>query len=307
VTIGHIYRRNLLAAALALAFDCAIPIGSHAYTAAGDRNFPATLVLPQVAPSDAVYGTASTIPFVSNMPGDTTQNTTFAGTYSKTITERLGIQIEGQFTRLDRLRASSANGFQNLDILLQYQPVLDREHEFVLTLGVDREFGGTGSQSVGAFRQSATRPGVYFAKGLGDLDIGYWRPLAVTGFAAYQIGEGSPRPDLYNLGFSVQYSIPYLTSKVAPLDLPDFVRNLTPMTEVLFTGPAGRSFGQRVTTLVAPGVSYANGRGWELGVEALVPATKATGTGVGVIAQFVLQLDYVAPNSVLGRPLFHTQ
>ena len=33
-----------------------------AYTAAGDRNFPATLILPQVAPSDAVWVSFSTQP-----------------------------------------------------------------------------------------------------------------------------------------------------------------------------------------------------------------------------------------------------
>ena len=45
-------------------------------------------------------------------------------------------------------------------------------------------------------------------------------------------------------------------------------------------------------------------KGWELAVEAMIPTTKATGRGFGVIAQFVLQLDYLLPNSVFGRPIF---
>jgi hypothetical protein len=56
--------------------------------------------------------------------------------------------------------------------------------------------------------------------------------------------------------------------------------------------------------LVAPGISYSEGRGWELGIEAMIPTTKAPGSGVGVIAQLVLQLDYLLPNSVIGRPIF---
>jgi hypothetical protein len=58
------------------------------------------------------------------------------------------------------------------------------------------------------------------------------------------------------------------------------------------------------TLVVAPGVSYSQGRGWEVAIEAMIPTTKATGTGVGVIAQFVLQLDHLLPDSVFGRPLF---
>jgi hypothetical protein len=36
----------------------------------------------------------------------------------------------------------------------------------------------------------------------------------------------------------------------------------------------------------------------------MIPTTKATGSGVGVIAQLVLQLDYLLPDSVVGRPIF---
>ena len=74
------------------------------------------------------------------------------------------------------------------------------------------------------------------------------------------------------------------------------------MTEFLFSTPAGQSFGARTTALFAPGFSYA-GEGWELAVEALVPATRATGRGIGVTAQLHLALDFLAPDT-LGRPLF---
>jgi hypothetical protein len=36
----------------------------------------------------------------------------------------------------------------------------------------------------------------------------------------------------------------------------------------------------------------------------MIPTTRATGSGIGVIAQLVLQLDYLLPESVLGRPIF---
>jgi hypothetical protein len=65
----------------------------------------------------------------------------------------------------------------------------------------------------------------------------------------------------------------------------------------------GPSYGQHATNLVAPGISYSEGNGWEFGIEAMIPTTKATGSGVGVIAQLVLQLDYLLPSSVVGRPI----
>ena len=121
-----------------------------------------------------------------------------------------------------------------------------------------------------------------------------------TAIIAPQIAE---RSELLGVS-SEEYSIPYLGSKVGAVELPDFMRNLTPLTEVFFTGPVGRSFGQRATALVAPGVSYSNGRGWEFAIEALLPTTRATGSGVGVTAQLVLQLDYLLPGTALGRPIF---
>jgi len=56
--------------------------------------------------------------------------------------------------------------------------------------------------------------------------------------------------------------------------------------------------------VVAPGVIYSRGRGWELGIEAMIPTTRATGAGIGVIAQLLIQLDYLLPDSVVGRPIF---
>jgi hypothetical protein len=75
---------------------------------------------------------------------------------------------------------------------------------------------------------------------------------------------------------------------------------------VFLTTPVGQVSGQgaNTTLLVAPGVSYSQGRGWELGIEAMIPNTRATGHGVGVIAQLVIELDYLLPDSFVGRPIF---
>jgi hypothetical protein len=188
---------------------------------------------------------------------------------------------------------------------IKYLAINDLDHEFIMTLALDREMGGTGAGRVGASPSGATAPQLYFGKGLGDLDIGYLRPLAVTTFSAVALADTAPRPDIVNNGFSVEYSIPYLQSKVQSFDLPDVVRRMTPMTEVLFTSPVGRSYGARTTALIAPGVSYA-GQGWEFAVEAQLPASRATGSGIGVVAQLHIALDFFFSDSI-GKPIFSSQ
>lgn len=281
------------------------PTAGSAYTAAGDRNFPAQLILPQIGPTDALWVPIDTQPMEAAKLKDPTRETDFTGTYSKLITEQLGIQLEYGLTHLDRLLASPVTGAQNFDALLNYETILDPDHEFLLSVQIDHEFGGTGDPGVGSDKHGATTPGVTFGKGLGDLPIGYWRPLAITGFAGYQIGEG-PRTNLFETGISIQYSMPYLVSKVANVDMPEFLRGITPMTEVFFTTPVSHVTGQgtNTTLVVAPGVSYSRGSGWELGIEAMIPTTRATGSGIGVIAQLLIELDYLVPDSILGRPLF---
>ena len=152
-------RRWDISAAFGLAIACLIPAAANAYTAAGYRNFPATLLLPQPAPADAFWGLFNTQRMTAAQAGDTTRMTQFTGTYSKLITERIGIQLEDGVTRNDRLGKSSLNGAQNLHLVLQYEPILDQPHEFVLSVQVDEEFGATGDESVGSPSQSATTPG----------------------------------------------------------------------------------------------------------------------------------------------------
>jgi hypothetical protein len=271
-----------------------------AYTAAGDRIFVATGILPQIAPTDQFYTWAWTLPLTSGRVGTPERRTNVGAVFEKTITERLGIHFEDRWFRIDRRGAGSLHGFGNLETELKYILVNDHPREFLMTLGLGREWGGTGATRI-APSKGATTPRVYYGKGLGDLDIGYWRPLAVSGFVGYQASDGAPRPDLISTGFVVEYSIPYLRSKVQSVDMPELFRGMTPMTEVLFTFPAGRSFGARTTALIAPGFNFA-GEGWEFIIEALVPATRATAGGAGVRAQLHLALDFLFPDTV-GRPL----
>jgi hypothetical protein len=299
---GGAGRTGALALAVGLLFGAsASNRDACAYTAAGDRLFPATGITPQIAPGDEFYVWGWTVPLAGGAVGAPDRVSNFGAVFDKTITERLGIHFEDSWFRLDRVGAVSWDGFANFETELKYAAINNQPHEFLLTLGLNREWGGTGTRRIGAARTGATEPRVYFGKGLGDFDIGYLRPLAVTGFVGYQFADSQPRPDLLDTGFVVEYSIPYLQSKVRSFDVPQLIRGLTPMTEVRFTIPAGHSFGARTTALIAPGFSYA-GEGWEFLLQALVPATDATASGAGVRAQLHLSLDYLFPETI-GRPL----
>ena len=313
----------------ALVVALLLGIGGHshaafAYSSVGDRFFPATILLPQIAPGDEFYTNVMTLPLASSGVGTPTpsgssrlgtpvplspsgvgrpnRETDFDQVYAKTITDRFGIFVEETYTRIGQAGAGALSGWQNLDLSAKYLTILQPPQEFLLTLGLDRELGDTGARRVGASRPGATTPQVFFGKGLGDLAIEYLRPVAVTGYAGYQAADSRPRPDLAVGGLTLQYSIPYLQSKVQSFDLPDIIRSLTQMTEFVFSAPAGKSFDARTKALFGPGVSYA-GEGWELAVEALVPMTRATGRGVGFTAQLHLSLDFLAPDTI-GKPLF---
>jgi hypothetical protein len=295
---------SILGLAVSIGWGLSVP-AAVAYTATGDRQFPAAVLLPQITPGDEFYLTYNTLPLGGSGVGTPNRVSNFTTTYMKTLTENLGIVLEETYTQIGQRGAGTLSCWQNFDGEIKYLALNVPEHEFLVTLGLDRETGGTGATRVGASPSGATTPRVYFGKGFGDFDIGYLRPLAVRGLVGVQLADAAPRPNLITNGLIVEYSIPYLQSKVHSFDLPDVIRNLTLVTEFSLATPAGKSFGARTTALIAPGFAYA-GEGWEFALEALVPATRATGTGIGVTAQLHFALDFLLPNS-LGKPLFSSQ
>ena len=293
--------RGRLLVSAAVLVGVGVGVGAHkawAYSAAGDRVFAPTVVIPQIAPGDDVYLWGSTQP----NPGDS-ELSEFNGTVTKTITDHLGITLGGTWTRLDGPAGiNTVSGWFDFDMELKYLAITSRPHEFLMSLAVDREWPSGAARDAG-FQTAATTPRVDMGKGLGDLDIGLLRPLAVRGMLGYQIADAAPRPNIVQAEFAVEYSIPYLQSKVQSFNLPPLLRGLTPITEVQVLTPGGKSFGSRTFVLIAPGVSYA-GEGWDFLVEALIPGNKtANSSGLGVAAQLHLSLNYLMP-STIGRPLF---
>jgi hypothetical protein len=219
--------------------------------------------------------------------------------------------------------AKTASGWQNLEAGLKYRIYVNAEHEFMLSAGVSREFARTGATGVNGATldiddSSSTTPTIFWGKGLGDLPIGFLRPLAITGTLGYTIADKKLKvtgidPDsgdpLFNNGtsnrwsggLSLQYSMRYLQSQVRDFGLPEFVNRLTPVIEVAWSSPASRPNQDATQYLIGAGINY-TAQGYAVTVEALIPGNKQTGSHVGVIAQLHLYFDDLFPTS-LGKPI----
>jgi hypothetical protein len=297
-------RAGLTALASLLLFVVA-STNALAHAVCGNRVFPATLTM-----DDPGVGDELSLPTIQYVPipaagGNPSGHTLSYGyEWDKTITPHFGFAINGDYLT-QRGAGQNLNGWDNTTVTLKYELPCFADHEFMMSLGVSREFAGTGSPSLrnaGAIDNvSSTAPTFYVGKGLGDLPIGYFRPLAVTGEVSYQISdEPGASPDQWNYAASLQYSMPYLQQHVKALSIPDFFTRLIPLVEVAWSSPTGGP----TTGTVSPGVLY-EADTWQLGAEVMFPVNAATrqSQGTAFIVQYHLFLDDIFPNS-LGRPLF---
>ncbi len=307
-----------------------LPAPALAHAIAGARVFPVTLTLDDPGVADEV-----TVPQVQYQrsgadggPGPVQEGDVLFE-YDKRITQDLGVVLNDGLNIEGTEHGKVRTGWQDLVFTGKYQAYVNAPHELIVSLGVIRAFGRSGTIHTGADQYGSTAPTLYVGKGLGDLPWGVLRPLAVTGEFSYVIADRElkniavppPPPDLgavgsgaagaaaFNNGFanrtsgglSMQYSLPYLNAQVVDTGWPGFFRHLVPLVEVAWSAPASSPSNEGTQVTVAPGVIWID-RAYQLGVEALIPANRASGTNVGVIVQLHLFLDDLLPRS-LGAPL----
>ncbi|HEV2957648.1 MAG TPA: hypothetical protein VGX95_16145 [Xanthobacteraceae bacterium] len=308
------FSRILWAALPGLVLALASVSQAAAHCFVGARFLPATLTTDDPCVADEM--SLPTMMWSSANPS--ARENDVEADFSKRITENFGITVASTWTFVRppanaATFGTSASGFQNLDTAFQYQVLKDAPHEFALLAGLVVEWGGTGAAGVGAPPWSTLQPTVYFGKGFGDLpdELGLIRAFAVTGQAGYQVPTTSfdltnqvPIPQNMAYGGSLQFSFPYLKSNVIDLGLPDFINHLIPIVEASFLSPVANNAGNPwiTTGTVNPGVIWV-GSYFQVGVEAIIPINRASGTNIGAIAQLHFYLDDIFPNTI-GRPLF---
>jgi hypothetical protein len=317
----RLLRAGLSGLAIAL-----IPLGhAAAHEIVGNRFFPATLGIDDPGVNDEL-----SLPTVDSFhTGDDppVRQRDISGEFSKRITEDFAISFGSTYTFLGAIdpTAAGANGFQNLDTTFKYRVFKNAEHEFVMSVGLSVEWGGTGAANVGAEPFNTYIPNVYFGKGFGDLPdtLSWIRPVAITGQVGYAIParnftttfgidpdtgnqtiDTEFNPRVLNWGATIQYSMPYLKSVVVDLGLPDFINHLIPLVEATLQTPVANTLtsGTTTTGTINPGVIWV-GNTFQFAVEALIPINRQSGTNVGMIAQLHLYLDDIDPRGI-GRPIF---
>jgi hypothetical protein len=311
----------MLAAGLAASTTLA-----RAHEIVGNRFFPATLAIDDPGVNDELA-----LPTISlSKTGDdpTFKQLDVSAEFSKRITEDFAISVAPTWSRLyapGGPTMNGAHGFQNLETTFKYRLFKNAKHEFIMSAGLEIEWGGSGAQGVSAKRFTVYTPTLYFGKGFGDLpaSLNWARPFAITGQIGYSIPGVSQtttatvnpdtgdqdidtefNPRVLNWGATLQYSMPYLKSAVVDLGLPDFVNRLIPILEASMQTPVSNTAtsGTVTTGTINPGVIYV-GNTYQIAVEAMIPVNRQSGTSVGVIGQLHFFLDDIFPTSI-GQPIF---
>ena len=292
----------------------------------GNRFFPATLTIDDPGVNDEMA--LPTVSAFKTVDDPSVKQRDISAEFAKRITEDFSVSLMPTWTKIyapGGPNMTGASGFQNLETTFKYRAFKNVEYEFVMSVGLSIEWGGSGAQGVGVERFTVYTPTLYFGKGFGDLpsSMDWARPFAITGQFGYAIpstpstttasidpdtGDQSINtefhPRVFTWGGSLQYSMPYLKSAVVDLGLPDFFNHLIPLVEASLQTPVSNTFssGTATTGTISPGVIWV-GKYYQVGVEALIPINRQSGTSVGVIAQLHLYLDDIFP-STIGRPLF---
>jgi hypothetical protein len=308
--------------ALALAAAAAtLPPAAFAHGLVGKRFFPAT-----IATDDPFVSDELSLPTISstrtNASGDEPggRETSMSGEFSKRITPNLGVSIGVERQRSAPAGQAAVHGWGNTELGVKYQIYQNEQREALASVGMAWEVGGTGSRAIGAERFSTFTPAVFFGKGFGDVASPMLKPLAVTGSLGIAIPRRSsttttdtdpdtgaivtnvdPNPHVLQLGFALEYSLPYLQSFVKDVGLSEPFSRMIPLVEVSLQRPLDRVTAKRTTGTINPGVLWV-GRVVQVGVEAVIPINRQSGHGVGMQAQLLFFLDDIFPSSI-GRPL----
>jgi hypothetical protein len=307
-------------AALALAV---LPAAVQAHGFVGKRFFPATIATDDPFVSDELsFPTISTIRTDASGDDPAGRETSVSVDFSKRVTDNFGISLGLEHVRSSPDGQPSVQGNGNLEVGFKYQFYKNEAHETLLSAGLGWEVGGTGNKAIGSDSFSTFTPTLFFGKGFGDLpaSMSMLRPLALTG----TIGVAMPRhassttvgmdpdtgasvtsveqhPNVLQLGFALEYSLPYLQSFVKDVGLAAPFSRMIPVVEFSLQKPLDRVSDRGMTGTVNPGILWA-GRYVQVGVEAIVPINRRSGHSVGVQAQLHFFIDDLFPKT-FGRPL----
>lgn len=300
------YDGRLARLALAAALVIAQTNSALAHGLAGERFFPATILTDDPFVADEI-----SLPQVTdNPPGpDGAKLIDVQIDLAKRITPNVGVTVGDQWLRLKPTDLPAVTGLGPLRTGAQYQLFVDGPHQALGLLGLTATWAHTGRvAALGAPDFTTLSPTFDFGKGFGDLprSLPYLRPFAITGnlgfgFPTKVESAGVPNPTSFNYGFAFEYSLPYLECCVKDVGLRAPFNQMIPLVEVSFSTAMNRGLGGQTTGTIQPGIIWA-GPYFQIGAEAILPATRLTGHGYGGVVQLHFYLDDLFPRSI-GKPI----
>ena len=254
--------KTLFACLLVVALVFATLGSAHAHGLIGKRFFPATLAIDDPFVADEMsLPTFSYLRLRGSEDAPPTNQFALSGEISKRLTPDLGISLAGTFLILDPDPGKAVSGFDNLEVAAKYVLFKNAEHEFLLSLGLSWDVGGTGSKKVDAESFSTWTPQFFLGKGFGDLpdQLEFLKPFAMTAALGWAVpgrshnqsfetlDDGSVEvrkelnPTVFQWGFTFQYSLQYLQSYVRDVGIPAPLNRMIPIVELALETPDQRT------------------------------------------------------------------
>jgi hypothetical protein len=296
---------RLNCAATALIVACAVCVGArgalgHGFV--GDRFFPPTIVTDDPFATDELSFPEVAITEQPGNPQALEVNPSFE--FDKEIFPQFSIGIADDFIWQKFRGGPTVSGWDDLSIIAVDELWHDPPHEAIISVGLVTTVGDTGSQSVGSDTASTFVPTLYFGKGFGDLPQSVWplKPFAMTGTIGQSIPTTPADPHQLQLGFALEYSMPYLEQVVMDVGMPKPFKDMIPLVEFTVTDPEDRGQGGQATGTICPGVLWET-HYMQIGAEAIIPVNGRTGNHIGGILSVYIFIDDIFPH-VFGHPLF---
>jgi len=298
----RIFCRGLAAAAVAVLLPAAEAM-AHGF--AGDRFFPATILT-----DDPFVADEMSLPTFTLNPtaSDGSREFDIGSDLSQLITPNWDFTIGSDWAHIRAPGMPTVTGWTGLRTGTQYQLFINAPHEAMALAAMNATWANTGNLSVGAPDFTTLSPTFDFGKGFGDLpdSLPWLKPFALTGnlsidFPTKTQSMGVLNPNVFNYGFAIEYSIPYLQGEVRDLGLGPPFNRMIPLVEFALSSPFNRGYSGTTTGTVQPGVIWA-GQYFQVGAEMIIPTNSLSGHGIGGVVQLHFYLDDLFPNSI-GRPI----
>lgn len=296
---------HALWAVVAAAAALSVPRIARAHGFAGDRFFPPTIATDDPFAVDELA--LPTVSYTKNAAADGSpaSHEIDAGfEFDKEIFPHFALGVSDTFIHQKTDHCPTVQGWDDLAVTAKYEFLINPEHEFIFSAGVESDIGGTGSSSIGANSFSTFTPKVYLGKGFGDLPdtVGALRPFALTAEFGQSFPTRAANPNTFQWSFALEYNLPYLEQNVQDIGLPHPFRDLIPLVEFSFETAENRAGGGLTSGTINPGVLYENPY-FQLGVEANIPINSRSGAHVGFTIQAWIYIDDIFPR-IFGHPLF---